>query len=211
MTGNPFSGLSLDMIIEVTMNKGSKLKSGWLSILKNEKQLLVHSRNCNNISRIRNTVHRHIKTKKGEYKHSESAPRRLKADEQVVQNLSNCCSEFECYPFDPALPTLRTLQSAVPASENLVADLRSAHADGEAKLMKFLDERIFMKAKSLFESVPKNKRLTFANEKIISATPGKNKISAGIMENVGLSAIIDIVEKSGLLDLEEILQYRITD
>ena len=42
LTDNPYSGMSVDMIIEVTMNKGSKLKSGWLSILKNEKQLLVH-------------------------------------------------------------------------------------------------------------------------------------------------------------------------
>ena len=42
LTVNPYSGMSLDMIIEVTMNKGSKLKSGWLSILKSEKQLLVH-------------------------------------------------------------------------------------------------------------------------------------------------------------------------
>ena len=42
LTDNPYSGMSLDMIIEMTMNKGSKLKSGWLSILKNEKQLLVH-------------------------------------------------------------------------------------------------------------------------------------------------------------------------
>ena len=44
--------MALDLWIEVTMNKGSKLKSGWLSILKNEKQLLVQGRNVNNIARI---------------------------------------------------------------------------------------------------------------------------------------------------------------
>ena len=66
--------MSLDMIIEVTMNEGSKLKSGWLSILKNEKQLLVHSRNCNNIAYIRNTVHCYIGTQKGIHKHTESPP-----------------------------------------------------------------------------------------------------------------------------------------
>ena len=78
LTGNPYSGMSSDMIIEVTMNKGSKLKSGWLFILKYEKQLLVNSRNRNNIACIRNAVHRHIGTKKGVYKHTESSPRRLK-------------------------------------------------------------------------------------------------------------------------------------
>ena len=34
------------------MNKGSKMKSGWLSIL-NEKQLLVHNRNVNHVTQIR--------------------------------------------------------------------------------------------------------------------------------------------------------------
>ena len=34
LTGNPYSGISLDMIMEVTVNKSSKLKRGWLSILK---------------------------------------------------------------------------------------------------------------------------------------------------------------------------------
>ena len=96
LPGNPYSGMFLDMIIEVTMNKDSKLKSGWLSILKNEKQLMVHSINCNNISCIRNAVHRHIATKKGVYKHTESSPRRMKEDEQVV-NLLNCISEFEFF------------------------------------------------------------------------------------------------------------------
>ena len=56
LTVNPYSGMSSDMIIEVAMNKGSKLKSG---------------------------------TKKGVYKHTESSPRRLKDDEQVVQDLLN--------------------------------------------------------------------------------------------------------------------------
>jgi len=39
MTGNPYSCVALDIWIESTMNKGSKLKSGWLAILNNEKQL----------------------------------------------------------------------------------------------------------------------------------------------------------------------------
>ena len=37
LTGNPYFGMSLDKIIEVTIIKASRLKSGWLSVLKNEK------------------------------------------------------------------------------------------------------------------------------------------------------------------------------
>jgi hypothetical protein len=53
ITGNPHSNMAWDMRIECTMNKVSKMKSGWLSILRNEKQLLVHSSNVNNVTRIR--------------------------------------------------------------------------------------------------------------------------------------------------------------
>ena len=101
LTGNQYSGMSLDMIIKVTMNKGSTLKSGWLSMLRNEKQLLVQSRNCNNIACIRNAVHLHMGTKKGVYKHTESSTQRLKEGEQVVRDLLNWISGFECFPFDP--------------------------------------------------------------------------------------------------------------
>ncbi|KAG0720537.1 hypothetical protein GWK47_048318 [Chionoecetes opilio] len=50
ITGNPYSNIAWDMWIECTMNKGSKMKYGCLSILQNEKQLLVHSRNMNNVT-----------------------------------------------------------------------------------------------------------------------------------------------------------------
>ena len=56
ITGNPYSNMEWCMWIETTMNKGSKLKSGWLSFLENEKQVLIHSRNDINIARIR-TIH----------------------------------------------------------------------------------------------------------------------------------------------------------
>ena len=66
--------------------------------------------------------------------------------------------------------------------------------------MKFLDERVFAKVRSLFDPVPKNKRLTFANEKNETSTSSKDKVTAGIMESAGLVAIIDIVEKSGFVN-----------
>ena len=89
------------------MDKCSKLKEAWLSILKNGKQLLVHSRKCNNISCIHNAVHCHISTiQKGIYKHSELSQPRLKENEQVLEDLLNYISKLECFPFEPAAPTL---------------------------------------------------------------------------------------------------------
>ena len=40
ITGNAYSALPLDLWIEMTTNKGSKMKAGWKSILKNESMLL---------------------------------------------------------------------------------------------------------------------------------------------------------------------------
>ena len=82
-------------------------------------------------------------------------------DEQHVQNLVTCMCEFDSYPFDPASPTLRTLQSAMPASGELTADFNSAHAAGEEKLTDFLKDRVFSKITSIHARVPLSKRLTF--------------------------------------------------
>ena len=60
--------------------------------------------------------------KKGVYKNSESSSRRLREDEQVVQDLLNGISEFESFAFDPSASNLPTLQSAIPPLEKLIAD-----------------------------------------------------------------------------------------
>ena len=39
ISGRPFSALPFDQWIEMTMNKGSKMKSGWVGLTKNESML----------------------------------------------------------------------------------------------------------------------------------------------------------------------------
>ena len=77
ITGNPYSNMAWDMWIECTMDKGSKMKSGWLTILQNGKQLLVHSRKLNN-ARIR-TAHNILANRKdANRKHVECGPKRMR-------------------------------------------------------------------------------------------------------------------------------------
>ncbi len=146
------------------MNKGSKMKSGWLSILQNEKQLLVHFINVNNVARIQTTHNALASRNQRKWKHTDCGPKWLRQDEQCVQDLIACMQEFDSFPFNIASPTLRTLQSAMPASSQLVADFNSAHAAGEMKLAGFLKERVYSKTTSLHAHVPLSKRLTFAKE-----------------------------------------------
>ena len=114
ITGNAYSSIPWDMWIEMTMNKGSKLKAGWLSILRNEKQLMTDIRNANNLGRIRAAVHNQVNRKQLFQTHTECAPTRMRKDEQAVQDLISCIDEFDCFPFNPASPNLRTLLSAIP-------------------------------------------------------------------------------------------------
>ena len=62
-----------------------------------------------------------------------------------MQDLVTCMHEFDSFPFDLALPTLCTLQSAKPASDELIVDFNSVHAVGEEKLTSFLREWVFSK------------------------------------------------------------------
>ncbi|XP_028404399.1 uncharacterized protein LOC114527028 [Dendronephthya gigantea] len=210
ITGNPYSSIPWDLWIEMTMNKGSKLKAGWLSILRNEKQLMVDARNANNLGRIRAAVHNEVNSKELSRKHSECAPTRLLKDEQAIQDLVSCIEEFDCFPFDPASPNLRTLQSAIPAAPEVIRDFKSAKLDGELKLGELMKERVYSKEKSINDRIKRNSRLTFAK------SPARKsgqccKANEGEMENQALASVVNLVDVSGLISLCDVMKYRITE
>jgi len=130
--------------------------------------------------------------------------------EQCVQDLVICLCEFDSYPFSPSSPVLRTLQSAIPASEKLSADFNSAYVAGE-KLTTFLQDRVFGKKISLHEHVPLNKRLTFAKESNNEKPREHLKMRAtGMGQNV-LRTVINLVVDSQLVNLSESLEHRVID
>ena len=184
------------------MNKGSKMKSGWLSILQNEKQLLMHSRNVNNLAQIRAARNALANRREAKWKHKECGPKRTR-DEQCVQDLVTCMHEFDSFPFNLASPTLRSLQSAMPASDELIMVFNSAHAAGEEKLTKFLQDRVFSKNTSLHACVPLIKHLTFAKGPCTKKFREDLKVRAAEMERNALKAVIDLVEVSQLVNLPD--------
>ena len=50
----------------------------------------------------------------------------MKKDEMAVQNIQACFKEFDSEPFDVSTPILRSLQSAIHASPDLLSDLKNA-------------------------------------------------------------------------------------
>ena len=126
-----------------------------------------------------------------------------------MPDLVTCMQEFEYLPFEPALPTLCTLQSAMPASDKLVAEFNSASAAGEETLTSLLRERVFSKNTSLQAFVPLSKRLTFVQE------PGAKKpgeeLTAAQMGRTALKAVINLVEISQCVDLPQLLEHRVVE
>jgi len=121
MTGNPYSCVALDIWIESTMNKGSKLKSGWLAILNNEKQLLFVS-----------------------------------------------------------------------------------------KVKEFMDERVYSKTKSLNDRVPRSKRQNFSSQQLNGGVAENLNGKAEGMERDAMAAVVGLVDSSGALKLEDVMQHRVT-
>ncbi|KAJ8375166.1 hypothetical protein SKAU_G00057460 [Synaphobranchus kaupii] len=119
--------------------------------------------------------------------------------------------EFASFPFDPASPTLRTLQSAMPASDELIADFNSAHAAGEEKLTRFLQDRVFSKNTSLHARFPLSKRLMFAKAPCTEKPGEELKARAAEMERNALKAVINLVEVSQLVNLPDLLENRVVE
>ena len=122
MTGLPYSCQPLDLWIETTMNLNSKLKQGWTQLLQNEKQLCSTTRKANNVARVKSIVKRGLHCQRHHRKHVECQPARMKKDEQAILDLQACMHDFEADPFGIS-PTLRSLQSGLVASPDLLHDL----------------------------------------------------------------------------------------
>ena len=208
LTGLPYSCQPMDLWIEVTMNLDSKLKQGWLQLLQNDLQLFCSTRNVNNVARIKTALKTSLDCHRKNQKHVECQPARMRKDELAVQDLLGCLEEFDANPFDDTAPDLRSLQSGLAASPDVVEDLAKALKEGETQANEILEKRVFSKECPLRASIPKNKRSTLATSHNIASVP---QINALEMEKRALSILIDFAEKNDLIELGQVLVRRISD
>ncbi|XP_066927263.1 uncharacterized protein [Clytia hemisphaerica] len=206
MTDHPYSALPPDMWIEMTMNKSSKLKSGWKRLLKSEKGLLVHMRNTNKVNIVRHTLKSSFAKMKRRSVHKENVPSRLSKDNNAVNSVISLLNEWESNPFQDS-QKLRCIQSGELASDELVKDLEKAHDDGNKIVQNYFKERLFSKVKSIHDRLPRNKRKTFAN---IASFKSESK-SEEDMAFKATAAVLDLIEQEQDGALDSIFDHRITD
>ena len=94
LTGKPFSASSYEQWIEMTMNKGSKMKGGWIGITQNEEALQTNIKIVNKIMKVEVKLKEIAKWKQTQYKHIECLLSRMKKDEEAVQNANECLQKW---------------------------------------------------------------------------------------------------------------------
>ena len=87
----------------------------------------------------------------------------------------------------------------------MTLDLSVALPKGCNQVDTLLEERVYSKLHSIKDLLPKNKRLNFDCNQTMSAT--NKALSQVQMEGTGLSSVIQLVEGTGGVTLEPILDY----
>ena len=74
-----------------------------------------------------------------------------------------------------------------------------------------MDERVYSKTKSLNDRVPRSKRRNFSTQELAGGTVGEIlKGKTGEMERDAMASVLGLVDDSGTLKLEDVLQHRVT-
>ena len=102
ITGKPYSSLPTNLWIEMTMNKGPKMKTEWQRILGNENMLCTNIRNANYMNQLRVIMQKIADMKVYKSGHKENTATRIRLDELGVQDIDSCITDFDCDPLNPA-------------------------------------------------------------------------------------------------------------
>ena len=210
LTGLPFSTIPHDQWIEMTMNKDSKMKGGWIGFTKNESMVNIHTHAVNDMVQIRDALHSRASLKSTKQNHAANSKSRLKTDEQKVQYIIACLLEWDVNPWDKDKNILRSLESEFLSSKVLIADFISAKNYGEIQIVKYFEERIKSSEKLITQTIPRNKRYTFQMPPAEVGHECKAPKRTDAMESKALTALIQAAQKSAI-DLEQVMKYRVTD
>ena len=142
MTGHPFSALPHDQWIEMTMNKGSKMKGGWIGITQNENVLHINTKIVNKVIKLKEVLKQMAGFGDYSMKHIECTNARKENDERAVQNLISTIQLWQSNPWTSEALPLRTLESGLVASQKLEADFKTAKQDVENRMQEYLKESI---------------------------------------------------------------------
>lgn len=210
LTGNNYSNLAPDQVIEMTINKQSKNRRGscWIGITKNLPMININMLSRPIVMFLRQQLFEIADNKSQVYNHPELGPSRIRKDYEVIENCETALEEWGNNPWDLSQPILRSLQSGRPASNDVKSSLMTAHEQGKIMANSFMD-RLTLGTQSIHDPIKKLKTYTFST---------KEKSKTNIKENrreIDHSAIKKLINvltsgENPSMTLESIMSYRIT-
>ena len=165
VSGQSFSALPHNQWTEMTMNKGSKMKGGWIGITQIKEALHTNTKVVKINVKVKESVKVIADISKDRYKHIECSPSRMKKDEEALQGAMKALQEWNSNPWDPDITALRSLESGQLASKQLEKDFSTAKELGEQQISQFFQERVLSDEKKIYDRIALNKR-----KKIFQAT-----------------------------------------
>lgn len=210
LTGNNYSNLAPDQVIEMTINKQSKNRRGscWIGITKNLPMININMLSRPMVMFIRQQLFEIADHKTTVYNHQELGPSRIKKDYAVIKNCETALEEWGNNPWDLSQPILRSLQSGKPASDEVKLCLMTAHENGRKMANGFMD-RLTLGSQSIHDPISKIKSLTFSSKEKCKNTV---KESRREIDHSSIKKLINVLtsgEKASM-SLENIMRYRIT-
>jgi hypothetical protein len=210
-TGNRYSKLSPDQVIEMTMNKHSKNRrgGGWVGFTKNLSMIAVNVLSRPAVLYLREQLLQAVHMKKPLYRHPELGPSRIKKDLEVVHNVQLALQEWDADPWDLSRPNLCSLCTGRPATEEYNRSLNTAHDEKNLMAEDFLD-RLSSGTRSLHYPIIKRKSTTFAT-KTVSRERSKKDMRT-LADHAATKQIVDflISGENPTMTLRAVMQYRIT-
>ena len=134
----------------------------------------------------------------------------MSRDEQALQDLISCVKGFDCFPFDPASPALQYLQSAIPATPELIQDFKKAKQDGEAQLKKLsLIDNSSIRKKNPSMIAVNGIHISLCRDSIKESFWADTETRRN--KEQGISICYNLADVSGLLSLPELMKHCISE
>ena len=127
---------------------------------------------------------------------------------QIVQDI-RCLKEWESDPWDEDKMVLRSLESGLIASKDLVVDFDTAKDDGSRQIDEYFEERVKTTQKKIIDRIKQNTRHSFKNppEKAVKKNRTKN---TDAMENKVMINLVQVAQNSAL-DLQSVMECKLTE
>ena len=143
-----FSRIETDKIIEMTMNKDTKIPGGTTGFLTNVGTGPRWELNASYRASLRRCIHDHLKYEQKYVKHKDLTKSRIGREEKDAKSVYNVLSEVFTPPFSEQ--PLVSISTGIVVTENEADKVMQAYVTGKTAMQSFIDNRLSSNTKASF-------------------------------------------------------------